>query len=210
MIDITKNTEDKDKFILGVALKDDENKYVIKYASGRSENCDFTVSSLNQVLGLMEEQYLEYRDDYIKEILKENKRATMKQLIEALLAILGVYLSASMPLPNILKILIICVLVVSSMCYQKEQSEKVDYNRYAAGVILSADEFLKMKDNFKVRIVDPNTGLEEDWYLLTLSDIQAIVDPKLVGKIAKTITPDMKEEEEHNTTEILEKRMKLR
>ncbi len=210
MIDITKNTEDKDKFILGVALKDDENKYVIKYASGRSENCDFTVSSLNQVLGLMEEQYLEYRDDYIKEILKENKRATMKQLIEALLAILGVYLSASMPLPNILKILIICVLVVSSICYQKEQSEKVDYNRYAAGVILSADEFLKMKDNFKVRIVDPNTGLEEDWYLLTLSDIQAIVDPKLVGKIAKTITPDMKEEEEHNTTEILEKRMKLR
>ena len=210
MIDITKNAEDKDKFILGVALKDDENKYVIKYASGRSENCDFTVSSLNQVLGLMEEQYLEYRDDYIKEILKENKRATMKQLIEALLAILGVYLSASMPLPNILKILIICVLVVSSMCYQKEQSEKVDYNRYAAGVILSADEFLKMKDNFKVRIVDPNTGLEEDWYLLTLSDIQAIVDPKLVGKIAKTITPDMKEEEEHNTTEILEKRMKLR
>ena len=210
MIDITKNTEDKDKFVLGVALKDDENKYVIKYASGRSENCDFTVSSLNQVLGLMEEQYLEYRDDYIKEILKENKRATMKQLIEALLAILGVYLSASMPLPNILKILIICVLVVSSICYQKEQSEKVDYNRYAAGVILSADEFLKMKDNFKVRIVDPNTGLEEDWYLLTLSDIQAIVDPKLVGKIAKTITPDMKEEEEHNTTEILEKRMKLR
>lgn len=210
MIDITKNTEDKDKFILGVALKDDENKYVIKYASGRSENCDFTVSSLNHVLSLMEKQYLEYRDDYIKEILKENKRATMKQLIEALLAILGVYLSASMPLPNILKILIICVLVVSSMCYQKEQSEKVDYNRYAAGVILSADEFLKMKDNFKVRIVDPNTGLEEDWYLLTLSDIQAIVDPKLVGKIAKTITPDMKEEEEHNTTEILEKRMKLR
>ena len=210
MIDITKNAEDKDKFILGVALKEDENKYVIKYASGRSENCDFTVSSLNQVLGLMEEQYLEYRDDYIKEILKENKRATMKQLIEALLAILGVYLSASMPLPNILKILIICVLVVSSICYQKEQSEKVDYNRYAAGVILSADEFLKMKDNFKVRIVDPNTGLEEDWYLLTLSDIQAIVDPKLVGKIAKTITPDMKEEEEHNTTEILEKRMKLR
>lgn len=210
MIDITKNAEDKDKFILGVALKDDENKYVIKYASGRSENCDFTVSSLNHVLSLMEKQYLEYRDDYIKEILKENKRATMKQLIEALLAILGVYLSASMPLPNILKILIICVLVVSSMCYQKEQSEKVDYNRYAAGVILSADEFLKMKDNFKVRIVDPNTGLEEDWYLLTLSDIQAIVDPKLVGKIAKTITPDMKEEEEHNTTEILEKRMKLR
>lgn len=210
MIDITKNAEDKDKFILGVALKEDENKYVIKYASGRSENCDFTVSSLNQVLGLMEEQYLEYRDDYIKEILKENKRATMKQLIEALLAILGVYLSASMPLPNILKILIICVLVVSSICYQKEQSEKVDYNRYAAGVILSADEFLKMKDNFKVRIVDPNTGLEEDWYLLTLSDIQAIVDPKLVGKTAKTITPDMKEEEERNTTEILEKRMKLR
>ena len=210
MIDITKNAEDKDKFILGVALKDDENKYVIKYASGRSENCDFTVSSLNHVLSLMEKQYLEYRDDYIKEILKENKRATMKQLIEALLAILGVYLSASMPLPNILKILIICVLVVSSICYQKEQSEKVDYNRYAAGVILSADEFLKMKDNFKVRIVDPNTGLEEDWYLLTLSDIQAIVDPKLVGKIAKTITPDMKEEEEHNTTEILEKRMKLR
>lgn len=210
MIDITKNAEDKDKFILGVALKEDENKYVIKYASGRSKNCDFTVSSLNQVLGLMEEQYLEYRDDYIKEILKENKRATMKQLIEALLAILGVYLSASMPLPNILKILIICVLVVSSICYQKEQSEKVDYNRYAAGVILSADEFLKMKDNFRVRIVDPNTGLEEDWYLLTLSDIQAIVDPKLVGKIAKTITPDMKEEEERNTTEILEKRMKLR
>lgn len=210
MIDITKNEEDKDKFILGVALKDNENKYVIKYASGRSEDCDFTVSSLNQVLSLMEEQYLEYRDDYIKKILKENKTATIKQLIEAIMAILGIYLSASMPLPNLLKILIICVLVVSSIYYQKEQNEKIDYNRYAAGVILSADEFLKMKDNFKIRIVDPNTGLEEDWYLLTLSDIQAIIEPKLVGKIAMSITPDMKEEEEYNTTEILQRRMKLR
>ena len=209
MIDITKNEEDKDKFILGVALKENINSYLINYASGRQEERPFTVRSLNEVIMMMERQYLEYRDQYVEKVFDENKNATLKKLIEALMAVAGLFLTATIPLPKVLQIIIIMILAVGTICYQRKQSDIINDNRYNANVILTADEFLKRKEDFKIKVIDPNTNLEEDWFLLTLSDIQNVLTPKLINKIADGITPEIKEEEKYNTSEILKMRMKM-
>ncbi len=209
MIDITKNEEDKDKFILGVALKENINSYLINYASGRQEERPFTIRSLNEVIMMMERQYLEYRDQYVEKVFDENKNATLKKLIEALMAVAGLFLTATIPLPKVLQIIIIMILAVGTICYQRKQSDIINDNRYNVNVILTADEFLKRKEDFKIKVIDPNTNLEEDWFLLTLSDIQNVLTPKLINKIADGITPEIKEEEKYNTSEILKMRMKM-
>ena len=209
MIDITKNEEDKDKFILGVALKENINSYLINYASGRQEERPFTIRSLNEVIMMMERQYLEYRDQYVEKVFDENKNATLKKLIEALMSVAGLFLTATIPLPKFLQIIIIMILAVGTICYQRKQSDIINDNRYNVNVILTADEFLKRKEDFKIKVIDPNTNLEEDWFLLTLSDIQNVLTPKLINKIADGITPEIKEEEKYNTSEILKMRMKM-
>lgn len=209
MIDITKNEEDKDKFILGVALKENINSYLINYASGRQEERPFTIRSLNEVIMMMERQYLEYRDQYVEKVFDENKNATLKKLIEALMSVAGLFLTATIPLPKVLQIIIIMILAVGTICYQRKQSDIINDNRYNVNVILTADEFLKRKEDFKIKVIDPNTNLEEDWFLLTLSDIQNVLTPKLINKIADGITPEIKEEEKYNTSEILKMRMKM-
>lgn len=209
MIDITKNEEDKDKFITKIFLKDDENSFVVNYASGRQEIRDFTVDDLNTILLEMEKQYLRYRDEYVLRINKENVRITLRKMIEALIAVATLYLTSVIAMPTSLKILIIMILVIYTISYQKNQTDLLNENRYGAQTILTADEFLKHKEDFKIRIIDPNTGLESDWYLLTLSDIEKVFEPKLVSKLASGLSSEAKEEQGEITTEILQKRMKL-
>lgn len=209
MIDITQNEEDKDKYITKVYLKEDANKFIKRYASGRLEEQDFTISQLNQTLFQMEKQYLQYREEFIASTFNKLKKVSINKLIEAFIAIAGVYLTSQIDMPSILKILIATILVVGSICYQRKQSDIEEENESNLRIVATADEFLEHKDKFKIKVKDPNTATEEDWYLLTLSDIETVFEPKLVAKLAQGLTPEAKEEQSQITTEVLEKRMKL-
>lgn len=64
MIDLTTRTEDKDKFITKIYLKEDNPKYCVVYASGRTEEYDFTIHNFNATLLTMERQYHEYKEEF--------------------------------------------------------------------------------------------------------------------------------------------------
>ncbi len=209
MIDITNKEEDKDKFILCVALKENSNDYVIKYASDRLEVVPFSIEKLNETLTQMEKQYLEYRDSCAEKSFKEIKRTTVNKLIEALVAVASLYLTCQIEMPRFLQILIIAIIAVISICYQKSQADLAENNENNLRVIATADEFLKHKEEFKIKITDPVSGEEKDWYLLTLSNIEMVYEPKLVGKLAKGLNDEVKEEQSKMTMEVLQKRMKL-
>lgn len=209
MIDITNNEDEKDSFITKVYLKDDANRFVKCYASGRSEEVDFSIEELNKTFTQMEEQFLKYRESFVENSFKQMKRATINKLLEALVAIAGLYFTCNIEIPNILKVIIATILVVGSICYQRNQSEIEKDNEFNLRVVAIADEFLAHKEEFMIKVKNPISGEDENWYLLTLSDIETLYSPNLVSKLAKGLTPEVKDEESRMTSEVLQKRMKL-
>lgn len=57
MIDLTLNTKDRDSFITKLYLKENSNKFVVRYASGRLDEQDFTVHNFNVMLYRMKNNF---------------------------------------------------------------------------------------------------------------------------------------------------------
>lgn len=209
MIDLTTREEDKDNFILKVYLKEESPKYGVLYASGRQEEFDFTIHNLNATLLTMERQYHEFKEKFFYEKAAEANKAALHKLIEGLLAIIGVALTVSVDMSSIIKLFISLIIVVCSIFYQKTKTiENAECGR-AIDVLAITENFLKNKDQFKIKVTDPITKTEEDWYLLTLSEIEMLEDKREVTVLSKTITDEMRAEESANTTATLKKKWRL-
>lgn len=209
MIDLTLNTKDRDSFITKLYLKENSNKFVVRYASGRLDEQDFTIHNFNVMLYRMEEQFLEFKNDYIKNNLRIQGKYQLKKLVEALLAILGVYVTVNLPIPGIIQGILIGVLAIYSFLYQVEASRVIDYGRVTLGIVNLADKFMEMKDKFKIKITDPKSGEEEDWYLITLSGIEQINGLGHLNFLEAILTDETKEFERQKTEDVLENRMCL-
>lgn len=209
MIDLTTRPEDKDKFITKIYLKEENPKYCVVYASGRTEEYDFTFHNFNATLLAMETQYHEYKEAFFYAQAKMANKAALNKLIEGLLAILGVALTVSIDMSEVIKIFISLIIVVGSIFYQKmktienaECGKKID-------VLATTEAFLANKEQFKIKVLDPITNTEEDWYLLTLSDIELLDNKHQLSLLGATITDEIRAEESKNTTATLKKKWKL-
>lgn len=209
MIDLTLNTKDRDSFITKLYLKENSNKFVVRYASGRLDEQDFTVHNFNVMLYRMEEQFLEFKNDYIRNNLRIQGKYQLKKLVEALLAILGVYVTANLPIPGIIQGILIGILAIYSFLYQVEASRVINYGRATLGIVNLADKFMEMKDKFKIKITDPKSGEEEDWYLISLSGIEQINGLGHLNFLEDILTDETKELERQKTEDVLENRMCL-
>lgn len=209
MIDLTLNTKDRDSFITKLYLKENSNKFVVRYASGRLDEQDFTVHNFNVMLYRMEEQFLEFKNDYIRNNLRIQGKYQLKKLVEALLAILGVYVTANLPIPGIIQGILIGILAIYSFLYQVEASRVINYGRATLGIVNLADKFMEMKEKFKIKITDPKSGEEEDWYLISLSGIEQINGLGHLNFLEDILTDETKELERQKTEDVLENRMCL-
>lgn len=209
MIDLTLNEKDRDSFITNLYLKENSDKYIVKYASGRLEEQLFSVHNFNASLYRMEEQFLQFRDEYVRNNLRIQGKLEAKKLIEALVAILGVFVTINVPMPEIIQGIIIGILALYSILYQLEATSMVNYGRATNNIVKLASKFLEMKENFKIKITDPKTGNEEDWYLVTLSGIERISGFDHLDFLLDFLTDERKEAERKETEEVLSKRMCL-
>ena len=209
MIDLSLNTKDRDSFITKLYLKENSNKFVVRYASGRLDEQDFTVHNFNVMLYRMEEQFLEFKNDYIRNNLRIQGKYQLKKLVEALLAILGVYVTANLPISGIIQGILIGILAIYSFLYQVEASRVINYGRATLGIVYLADKFMEMKEKFKIKITDPKSGEEEDWYLISLSGIEQINGLGHLNFLEDILTDETKELERQKTEDVLENRMCL-
>lgn len=209
MINLTTEEKDKDSFITKVYLKEESPKYCIQYASGRIEEQDFSVHNLNATLLIMESQYHQYKEAFFKDQAKKANKAVLDKLIEGLLAIIGIALTISIDMSQIIKLFISLIIVVASIFYQKSKTlENAECGRNI-DVLSITETFLANKEQFKIRVMDPITHTEEDWYLLTLSEIELLQNKREVTLLANTITDEMRVEESQTTTATLKKKWKL-
>lgn len=209
MIDLTLNDKDRDGFITQLFLKENTDKFIVKYASGRLEEQDFSIHNFNQTLYLMEEQFLKYREAYVKNNLRIQSKIQAKKLVEALIAILGIVVTVNMPIPEIVQGIIVGILALYTFLYQVEASRIIDYGRASIETVKTADKFLQMKDDFKITITDPKTGEDEDWYLVTLAGIERICGLGHLKFLSEMLTDEIKNEERAETERTLNKRMAL-
>ncbi len=209
MIDLTTRDEDKNNFITKVYLKADIPKYCVLYASGRIEEYDFTIHNFNATLNLMEKQYHAYKEDFFYKKAKEANQAVLNKFKEGLLAVIGIALTTCIDMSIAIKILIYLIIIVSSILYQKEKTKENAECGRLIDIIAMTEVFLENKEQFKIKVKDPITNQEEDWYLLTLSEIETIENKLQVTLIGKTITDEVRKEESENLPNNLKKKWRL-
>lgn len=209
MIDLTTIEKDKDTFITKVYLKEESPTFCVKYASGRIEENAFTVHNLNAVLNVMETQYNAYKEEFFYKKAREANRAALDKLIEGLLAIIGVALTVSIDMSLVIKAIISIIIILYSIFYQKRKTIENAECGAAIDVLAITEAFLANKEKFKIRITDPVTNTEEDWYLLNLSDIELLENKREVALLGATITDEIRKEESENTTQTLRKKWNL-
>ena len=187
----------------------DNGTYTVFFASGRKETYPFSIHNFQVELYRMEEQFLEFKNDYIRNNLRIQGKYQLKKLVEALLAILGVYVTANLPIPGIIQGILIGILAIYSFLYQVETSRVIDYGRATLVIINLADKFMEMKDKFKISITDPKSGQEEEWYLFSLSGIEQLYGIEELNFLSEYITDDVKNSEREITENVLRKVMSM-
>lgn len=205
MIDLTTNAKDKDSFITKVFMDDESPFYHVIYASGREEVRDFSVHNLNATFLMMERQFLEFKDEYLDKIEQYRLKLNIAKLKECFLAIVGIFLTTAMPFPGILKAIIDLIIIICSLYYQKNKSKALVVCNSSENVIAVASEYLKSKSNFITKVYDPKTKSEEDWYLVTLSEIEEFASPRQLSLIGNGLNSSIKEEEAQRTNKVLKK-----
>ncbi|MDE5888857.1 MAG: hypothetical protein K2H20_02435, partial [Bacilli bacterium] len=209
MIDLTTREKDKNNFITKVYLKEDTPKYCVQYASGRIEEYDFTIHNFNASLSLMEQQYHAYKEEFFYKKAKEANLAAINKLKEGVLALVGIVLTTCVDMSIAIKILMSLLIVVCSVFYQKSKTKENAACGRAIDVLAITEKFLANKEQFRISVTDPITNTEEDWYLLTLTDIEAIENKLQVTLIGSAITEEIKEEESKNVVATLKKKWRL-
>ncbi len=174
MIDLTLNEKDRDSFITKLYLKDGMEQFIVKYASGRLEEQDFSIHNFNVMLYKMEEQFLEYKDVYGRSLVKLQGRAHARKLIEAIMAIVGVYLTVNMAIPSFIQTMIVILLAGFTFMYQASYSKVSNICQNHLYTLFLADKFMEIKEKFKIQIHDKKTNQEEDWYLVSLSNVDEL------------------------------------
>lgn len=208
MLDLTLIAADRKNFITKVYLKEDENKFVVQFADSHTIEKDFTVCDLNETLHSMEEQYQQYKVPYVQKCSSVIMNATLKSILEVFVAIGSIYITSTIPMPDALQAILVLAIVCGSFYLQKLWSLQAKCCEYLIRKIKVVETFLAHKEDFKIKVLDPNTDAIEDWYLLTLSGIEEVEDARLVTSLASSFTDEIREEESLKTTMVLKKMMK--
>ncbi len=168
MIDLTTEKEDKDSYITKVELVDD-NKYEVVYASGRTEEFEFSIHNFMVELYRMEEQYEKYGKEYLDNIYPN--KYLMNFLIFILLAnntayfihVLNNGLSVGNGIP-----FVYCMIIGLRTTLKHIKSTKAYLEAKKKIAILKL--YMENKEQFKVQ-VQTDSGKLEDWYFVNLSNI---------------------------------------
>ncbi len=169
MIDLTTEKEDKSSYIVNVDLNDDET-YIVTYADGHTDVCQFSVHNFMVEMYKMEEQYEKYGKDYLERIYPNP--GIRNSLIGLLLANNTLYFISIMKTGiNIGNGLIFtyCMVLGLRTILKHVRNTKLYLEAKRKLAIINA--YMENKEQFKIKLDSSLTNEQEDWYLVNLSNI---------------------------------------
>ena len=193
MFDFTLREEDKDTYIVDVHMNDN-GTYTVVFASGREETFEFSIHNFQVELYRMEDQFEQFSKGYLDRVYPAGKKRT---------ALLGMVLVVdAMVFKNMLEegftfsgvwCLIYGLYVVLSRGIPQLKQRQLYVEAKKKLAILK--RYFEDRDKFKVQVVNPYTGSEENWYLVDLANIDQFKSVKEYDDYLSRMTPEKKEEE---------------
>ena len=193
MFDFTLREEDKDTYIVDVHMNDN-GTYTVVFASGRQETFEFSIHNFQVELYRMEDQFEQFSKGYLGRVYPAGKKRT---------ALLGMVLVVDvMVFKNMLEegftfsgvwCLVYGLYVVLSRGIPQLKQRKLYVEAKKKLAILK--RYFEDRDKFKVQVVNPYTGSEENWYLVDLANIDQFKSVKEYDEYLSSMTPEKKEEE---------------
>lgn len=197
MFDLTLNKEDKDSYIVD-AIMNDDGTYTVKFASGREETYPFSIHNFQVELYRMEEQFELYGKDYLEKIYPNGgmRSFLLGIMIAADIAYVKVIFDEGLNFTRgwlfgyaLYMLLPRLIPHIKSRKLYKEAKKKIALMKL----------YLENKEQFKVEVVNPNNGNNEDWYLVNLANIDDFETEKDLNNYLLNLT---KEEKEHQAQEM--------
>ncbi len=210
MIDLSSSSIEKKCYITNVSLDGDGTSYIVRYADGHQETHPFSVHNYNAVLHHMKEQFLSKKDRYIDQINEETTKLVRNELVTLTYVVASTIMFSGANTTDLEKLLGISLFLLLASGVTLYQRKKIREMRMKIGAVKKTEDFLNIMESFKIPVIDPNNGREEEWYMYNLSDVSSRSNVDLIRKIAESYTPELRMQEGERLSEIFKENYEKR
>ncbi len=210
MMDISMGKDEKAYYITNVKMKDDGENFIVFYADGHTEEHEFTIHNYNVYIYRMKHQILDNRWSYKSVQQFVISLSVAKELKTLMLSITGLVLASGLPIPNLIKIIMIILVTLYNIGYSFKQLIAIVQAYIKLGMFNSLDEFVNIMEELRIDVKDPITGWDEDWYLINIGDIRPDTNIEAIKQKAKLLTTDDKKNESQKINQMIKEKFAKR
>lgn len=202
MLDFSKYAEDKDSYIVSIAIDELFDRFKVTYASGKVEEHDFSIHNYQVYILRMEEQYRLYKNDYEKDLNEQFTEEVKKCVITNVVTMMGIAITCGFDIHLAIKILLAFVGSLFVIYNLNKVANKRKEIMTEADKAAMVEVLIQHKKDIELNVVDPVTGREEKWYMVDVNNIEQFTSAYELAMYAMPYrVPQVKEEMEKDMTQ---------
>lgn len=202
MLNLSKYANDKDSYIVSIAIDELFDKFKVTYASGRVEEHDFSIHNYQVYILRMEEQFHSYKKDYENDLNSQFNEEVKKCIIANVVAMMGISITCGFDIHLAIKIILAFLgsmfVIYNLNKVAKKRKEVISEADKAAMV----EVLIQHKKDIELNVVDPVTGRDEKWYMVDVNNIEQFTSAFELAMYAMPYrVPQVKEEMEKDMSQ---------
>ena len=199
MLDLSKYSDNKDSYIVKIAIDELFDKFKVTYGSGREEEHDFSIHNYQVYIHRMEEQYSWYKDDFEEDLNLQFNEQLRKCLIANVVSMLSVIITCGFDINLAIKLIVGFLGGMVVVYNLKKVADKRKELINEIEKLAMVEVLMKHKDEIALNVVDPANGREEIWYMVDVNNIEQFTSAYELAMYAMPYrVPQVKEEMEHD------------
>lgn len=198
MFDLTLKEEEKDSYIVDVVMNDD-GTYTVSFASGRKETYPFNIHNFQVELYRMEEQFSLYGKDYLEKVYPNGgiRSSLLAMMLVADVAYLKYILDEGINFARGWCLgYSLYMLITRLVPHLKSRKLYVEAKRKIALIKL----YLENKSQFKIDVINPHTGKDDEWYLVDMASIDTFKNEDELKTYLNNLTEEVKVQKSEEMT----------
>ena len=198
MFDLTLKEEEKDSYIVDVVMNDD-GTYTVSFARGRKETYPFNIHNFQVELYRMEEQFSLYGKDYLEKVYPNGgiRSSLLAMMLVADVAYLKFILDEGINFARGWCLgYALYMLITRLVPHLKSRKLYVEAKRKIALIKL----YLENKSQFKIDVINPHTGKDDEWYLVDMASIDTFKNEDELKTYLNNLTEEVKMQKSEEMT----------
>lgn len=172
MLDLSKYADNKDSYIVSIAIDELFDKFKVTYATGRIEEHDFSIHNYQVYLYRMEQQFNLYKKDFEKDLNAQFNEEVKKCIITNVVTMMGIAITCGFDIHLAIKIILAflgSMFVIYNLNKVADKRKEVMREADKAAMV---EVLMQHKEDIALNVVDPATGREEKWYMVDVNNIE--------------------------------------